>query len=78
MCDFLVEALKYVRALEMLEMLVVLAGQAVEGQRLADVGFDPVSDLGIPLLPEGELRLEGPLGLRGTLGSSGHGLAACE
>ena len=39
-------------------MLVVLAGQAVAVQRLANVGLDPVGGLGLPLFPALEPRLE--------------------
>ena len=58
--DLLVEALKHVRALE---MLVVLARQAVEVQGLADVRFDPVGELGVARRPAGEPRVEVLLGL---------------
>ena len=57
--DFLVEPLEHVGRLQ---MLVVLAWQAVEVQRLADVRFDPVGELGVPLLPTREPRLEVLLG----------------
>ena len=57
--DLLVEPFKHVRTLE---MLVVLAGQAVEVERLPDVGFDPVGELRIALLPAREPRLEVLLG----------------
>ena len=36
----------------------MLAGQAVEVQRLADVGLDPVGEFGIALFPPLEPRLE--------------------
>ncbi len=57
--DLLVEPLEHVRALE---MLVVLARQAIEVQRLPDVRFDPVGELRIALLPPREPRLEVLLG----------------
>ena len=44
-------------------MLVVLAGQAVKVQRLANRRFHPVGELGIPRLPAREPRLEVLLGL---------------
>ena len=56
----LVEALKHVRALQ---MLVVLTRQAVEVQRLADVCFDPIGELGIARRPAHEPRLQILLGL---------------
>ncbi len=53
--DLFVEPLEHVGRLE---MLVVLARQAVEGQRFADVGFDPVGELGVARRPAREPRLE--------------------
>src|SRR5690606_17815328 len=47
-CDLLVHALEQVRALQ---VLVVLARQPVEGQRLPDVLLGPVGELRIALLP---------------------------
>jgi hypothetical protein len=42
--DLLIEALQHVGRFE---MLMVLARQAVEGQRLVDVLFDPAGELGV-------------------------------
>ena len=53
--DLFIEVLEHVGRLQ---MLVVLTRQAVEVQRLADVRFDPVGELRVPLLPARESRLE--------------------
>ena len=58
--DLLVESFKHVGRLQ---MLVVLARQAVEVQRLADVRFDPIGELRIAGGPAREPRLQILLGL---------------
>ena len=58
--DLLVESFKHVGRLQ---MLVVLARQAVEAQRLADVRFDPSGELRIAGSPAREPRLQILLGL---------------
>jgi hypothetical protein len=50
--DLLVEAFQEVRRLQML--VVVLARQPIEGERLLDVLLDPAAELGIGRLPLGE------------------------
>jgi len=42
--DLLVQPLQHVGALE---MLMMLAGQPIEGQRLVDIFFDPAGELGV-------------------------------
>ena len=57
--DLLVEPFEHVGRLQ---VLVVLAGQAVEVQRLPDLRLDPVGELRVAALPPLEPRLEVLLG----------------
>ena len=57
--DFLVESLQHVGRLQ---VLVMLARQTVEVERLADIGLDPISELWIAGRPAREPRLQVLLG----------------
>ena len=49
--DLLIEAFEHVRALE---MLMVLAGQPVEGEGVLDRFLDPIDELAISVRPFGD------------------------